>query len=202
MTAALNADVLVLNKFHMAHKVIDAKRAFCLLIVGKAEVIDVEDKGFYNYDFASWQDLSEYKSEYEKDKYRWIKIIGGMLAVPSIIRLTTFDKYRRQEVKLNRRALFARDENVCQYCGNKFRTEELSLDHVVPRSRGGGASWTNLVASCVKCNTKKANRTPSEANMPLIREPFKPKNQLDLPRIKHWTWKQFVDAAYWETELK
>ena len=109
-------------------------------------------------------------------------------------------------VKFNRRNIYARDENRCQYCGRRFSTSELTLDHVVPRTLGGGATWTNLVCCCVKCNSRKGGRTPVEAGMRLTRKPFKPRRspiiRLTIRNEKYRSWRHFVDEAYWDVELK
>ena len=106
----------------------------------------------------------------------------------------------------NRRNLFARDSNRCQYCGRKFPPAELSLDHVMPRSRGGATNWENVVCSCVKCNVKKGGRTPEEARMHLIKPPAKPKRSplltVKLGNPKYRSWKSFLDDAYWTVDLK
>ena len=198
---ALNESVLVLNKHYMANGVTDVKRAFCLVFRGAAEIIDVDEGKFSNHNFESWQELSEFKAEFEKDSYSWIKCVANILAIPKIIRLISYGEFRHRDAKLNRRNLFTRDKNTCQYCGRKMKVSELSIDHVVPKSRGGKLEWPNVVCACVKCNVKKSNRTPNEANMKLIRKPFKPKHQVSIPRM-HRSWKHFVDAAYWNVELR
>jgi 5-methylcytosine-specific restriction endonuclease McrA len=80
------------------------------------------------------------------------------------------------ELPFTRENIYARDEFTCQYCGKQFHSNELSLDHVYPKSRGGEDSWENLVTCCRKCNQKKADRTPEEARMPILCEPRKPKD--------------------------
>ena len=75
----------------------------------------------------------------------------------------------------NRKNVVWRDKNICQYCGNRFCFADLTMDHVIPKSRGGDKSWTNIVACCKRCNNIKSNRTPEEARMPLIKKPFIPK---------------------------
>ncbi|MGE5754213.1 MAG: HNH endonuclease, partial [Planctomycetaceae bacterium] len=111
----------------------------------------------------------------------------------------------RQKVKFNRRNIFARDGNRCQYCGKKFPTNELSLDHVLPRSRGGQANWENIVCACLKCNVRKGGRTPWEAGLRLIREPVQPRTSpvisLKLSHGKYQSWRTFLDNAYWSVEL-
>ena len=117
------------------------------------------------------------------------------LAVPRIIRLLFYDRLPRQAVKFNRRNIFARDRNRCQYCGKRFPTSELSLDHVVPRSRGGEATWENIVCCCVKCNVRKGGRTPEEAGMKLITEPVKPKRSPDRHAAPHQREVRLVEAV-------
>ncbi len=207
--AALNAHVLVLNKMWMAVRVIDAKRAFSLLFRDLAEVIRVDDGSFAAYDFADWADVSAVRSRFEAgatEPYDWVRTVRMQIAVPKVIRLLGYDRLPCQDVKLNRRNIFARDHNRCQYCGGHFPTSELSLDHVKPRSQGGGASWTNLVCCCVACNSRKGGRTPSQARMKLIREPIQPKRHpvlnLRLGSGKYASWKHFLDQAYWSVELR
>ena len=109
-------------------------------------------------------------------------------------------------MKFNRRNIFARDGNQCQYCGKKFPTSELSLDHVVPRSQGGKTTWENIVCACVDCNVRKGGRTPKQAHMTLIRKPEKPKRSpllsMKLSQKKYLSWQSFLDNAYWNVELK
>ena len=127
------------------------------------------------------------------------------VAVPRIIRLLGYERFPEQHVKLNRRNLMARDRNRCQYCGHIFPTSELSLDHVMPRSQGGGDSWENLVCACVTCNARKGGRTPIQASMRLIRKPVRPKRHplitIRLGHAKYESWKSFLDEAYWSVEL-
>lgn len=211
---ALDSHVLVLNKMWMAVRVVDARRAFSLVLKGLAEVIRVDDGSYAGYDFTDWTDLSEAHRRLfpddtpteQSDPYQWVRTVRFDIAVPKVIRLLGYDKLPRSGVKLNRRNIFARDSNHCQFCGHKFPMSELSLDHVVPRSQGGGASWENLVCCCVKCNTKKGGRTPRQAHMPLIKKPVKPKTNpvlsIRLGKGEHQSWKAFLDNAYWSVELK
>ena len=204
--SALNSHVLVLNKHYAAVRVISAKRAFTMLFKELAEIISVEDDEYVSYDFVSWREVSEYRAKYQREHNDWIRCVRFELAVPRIIRLLAYDRLPRQSVKFNRRNIFARDSNRCQYCGKKFPTSELSLDHVKPRSKGGETSWTNIVCCCVDCNVRKGGRTPSEARMKLIAEPIKPKRSpvvtLRLNSQKYASWRQFLDTAYWNVELR
>lgn len=128
------------------------------------------------------------------------------IAVPKVIRLLGYDRLPRQDVKLNRRNIFARDRNRCLYCGGHFPTSELSLDHVKPRSKGGVSTWENMVCCCVRCNARKGGQTPAGAQMTMVRKPVKPTRNpvinLRLGIDKYASWKQFLDNAYWSVELK
>jgi len=207
-TAALNSHVLVLNKMWMAIRVVDAKRAFSLLCRDLAEVIRVDDGSYTAHDFDSWADLATIRADYEslKTSHDFVRTVRMQVAVPKVIRLLGYDRLPDQQVKLNRRNIFARDHNRCQYCGKHYPSSELSLDHVVPRSQGGGASWENLVCCCVGCNSRKGGRTPDQANMPLVKKPIRPKRNpvlnVRLGSDKYASWKAFLDNAYWSVELR
>jgi 5-methylcytosine-specific restriction endonuclease McrA len=164
------------------------------------------DEGHYrSYDFDSWREVSAAKARFKDPDDDYVRTVHFEIQSPRIIRLLGYDRLPRQKVKFNRRNLFARDGNRCQYCSKRFATSELSLDHVMPRSRGGGATWENIVCACVKCNVKKGGRTPLEAGMKLYREPIRPKTSpvlsLKLSHRKYESWKTFLDNAYWSVEL-
>jgi 5-methylcytosine-specific restriction endonuclease McrA len=205
--SALDASVLVLNRLFMAVHVISVKRAFCLLCKELAEVVALEDGQFVAYDFITWREVSELRSKlFRQEDDDWVRTSSTEIQVPRVIRLLTYDKLPKQTVKFNRRNIFARDHNQCQYCGKKFPTSELSLDHVVPRSQGGRTTWENIVCACVACNVRKGGRTPKQAHMSLIRKPEKPRrspllNQ-KLTLSKYRSWKTFLENAYWSVELK
>jgi len=205
--SALDASVLVLNKLFMAIHIISVRRAFCLLAKDLAEVVSLEDGAFATYDFATWREVSEYRARYfRQEDDDWVRTVSTEIQVPRVIRLMGYDRLPKQTVKFNRRNIFARDNNQCQYCGKKFPTSELSLDHVVPRSQGGISTWENIVCACVGCNVRKGGRTPKEANLHLIRKPEKPKRSpllnLKLTHRKYQSWKTFLENAYWSVELK
>lgn len=191
---------------YMAIRVISAKRAMSFLFREIAEVVSVEDNQFLAYDFDDWVAVSAAKRRFEPEQHDWIRTIRFQIAVPKIVRLLAYDKLPQTTVKLNRRNIFARDQNRCQYCGRRFPASELSLDHVVPRSQGGGTTWDNLVCACVKCNVKKGGRTPEQAHLHLIRPARRPRRSpmltVKLSDAKYASWKQFLDFAYWNVELK
>lgn len=204
---ALSASVLVLNRMYLAVHVISVRRALSLLCRELAEVIHIEDGGRYaNYDFATWREVSELKAQFKEPHEDWIRAVNFELQVPRVVRLLIYDRLPRQTIRFNRRNIFARDGNRCQYCGKRFITSELSLDHVKPRSQGGDTSWENIVCCCVKCNVKKGGRTPEQAHMHLVRPPVKPKRSpqltIKLGNPKYESWKSFLDSAYWSVDLK
>lgn len=203
--SSLDASVLVLNRLFMAVRVVRAREAFVLLWKEIAEVVSVEDETYDTYDFSSWAEVSEHRRKFQPDAHEWIRTVRFDLAVPRVIRLLTYDRVPRTRVRLNRRNLFARDGSRCQYCGRKFKTSDLSIDHVVPRSRGGRTEWTNVVCACLACNVQKGGRTPREARMRLIKKPrqprFSPVITIRAGSQKYRSWKQFLDAAYWHVEL-
>ncbi len=147
--ANLNAArVLILNASYEPLHVCSVKRAVILLMHDIAERLEDSDK--------------------------ILRSPSQIFIVPSIIKLKKYVKRpHHQRVAFNRKNVFRRDDNTCQYCG--VRSGDLTLDHVHPRSRGGDTSWENVVACCRKCNAKKRDRTPDEAKMHLRRKPYAPK---------------------------
>ncbi|MEK6765329.1 MAG: HNH endonuclease [Planctomycetota bacterium] len=206
---ALESSVLVLNKFFAAVHIVNAKRAFTLLFKESAEVVSIDNGQYNSYNFTSWVDVSAFKANCEfrdEDQYESIRTFSIEIRVPKIIRLVVYDKLPKTRVKFNRKNIFARDKNICQYCGKRFPTSELSLDHIVPRTQGGKSNWKNIVCACTDCNKHKGGRRPAEAGMKLIRKPVQPSHcpiiQLKLGSNKYQSWKQFLDNAYWSVPLE
>ena len=159
------------------------------------------------YDFTSWREVSEYRAKFFREEDDdWVRTARSEIQVPRVIRLLDYEKLPKQTVKFNRRNIFARDHNQCQYCGKRFATTELSLDHIIPRSQGGRTNWENIVCACVDCNVRKGGRTPKQAHMTLIRKPEKPRRSpllsIKLTQKKYESWQTFLDNAYWNVELK
>jgi len=202
----LTTNVLVLNKLFMAVRIVSVRRALILLFKQTAEVVSVEEGRYDCYDFSSWAEVSQYKRVFEPAEHDWIRTVRFDLAAPRIIRLLTYSQMGRGNIRFNRRNIFARDRSHCQYCGKKFHTSGLSIDHVIPRSRGGKSTWNNVVCCCLKCNVRKGGRLPKEAGLKLIRRPQKPKFNpvitVGASKQKYSSWKQFLDAAYWNVELR
>ena len=140
---------LLLNSSYYPVQVIDWKRAMILFFTGRAEVVEHHE----NLEINS-----------PNETYK----------LPKVMRL--FGSFKNfSKVKFNRNNVFYRDKHMCQYCGDKFKASELTFDHVIPRSRGGPTTWTNIVSSCDRCNSKKADKTPKEWGVRLINIPIEPK---------------------------
>lgn len=169
--SVINSPVLVLNQNYEPLNICRVRRAMVLILRGKAEV------------------LENGRGE--------IHAITISLPIPSVVRLTQLVKRPRLQKKLTRFEVFNRDKYKCQYCGREGR--DLTLDHVVPRSRGGTHDWQNVVSCCFPCNLRKAGRTPSEASMKLTRLPSPPPPAtFSVPyqhlRIHH-EWQKFIMQA-------
>lgn len=160
--------VLVLNQNYEPLNVCHVRRALVLVMCGKAEVIESASAFFHTASQA--------------------------IPLPSVIRLVRYIKRPRPRLRLSRKEIFARDGWSCVYCGKASR--DLTIDHVVPRHRGGPHTWDNLVSACKLCNHRKAGRTPAEARMKLQKEPGEPRVGIYhtfLPYLQHETaWRKFV----------
>lgn len=204
MLTALDQPVLVLNRLWQAVNIIGARRAFALLARGHAQVVHQTDDAFKTFSLMDWVDFSNYNPAL--DELEIVHTVNRSIRLPHVILLTFFDKLPCKELKLTRSNVFERDGDRCQYCGSVFDREQLNLDHVIPRHYGGKTTWENIVCSCIKCNTKKANRLPHEAHMRLMRKPVRPKWRpvisLVLGNHGHEKWKDFLDLAYWNVELE
>lgn len=174
MSNATNACVLVLNASYEAIHVCDVRRALKLLLKGVAQPEEVSDKV--------------------------IRAATVSIPVPYVIRLSTYVRIPHRTVKFNRRNVFLRDRHICQYCGSSSPPSDLTLDHVVPRSRGGETVWDNVVTACKACNHRKGDRTPREAGMFPIRAPKTPTiaYYLHLTRFStmyHESWRKYLYAS-------
>ena len=149
------------------------KRGFSLVFQDHAHIVHPET--YEMHDFESW--LSEYALPGDAPTPRgqaWARTTTLQIRVPEVIVLGRYNGVPRRELAFNRRNIYRRDAFQCQYCGGRPGLKLLSIDHVLPVSKGGNTSWENCVVACVRCNTKKGNRTPEQANMPLMTEPAKP----------------------------
>jgi 5-methylcytosine-specific restriction endonuclease McrA len=142
--------VLVLNTTYEPLNIVSVQRAVVLLLKEKAEVVEAA------------------KSKLRAAHYA--------MNCPLVIRLVTFVPIpKRLPLPLSRRTVLARDMYRCQYCGEHASKRELTIDHVLPRSKGGGTTWENVVSACGPCNRRKGNRTPEQANMILRTKPVRPR---------------------------
>ena len=198
-TSLLNSKVLVLNRSYLPVHVTSLRRAFSLLYQGVARAVDEQ---YRTFDFDSWRHLS---ADLPHER---LGVVGGFIRIPRVLLLIAYERVPKRHVRFSRFNIFARDGNVCQYCGRRFPRTELNLDHVIPRQSGGLSTWENVVCSCHECNRKKGGCTPEQAKLTLIRRPRRPEwtpFSPDLFNIKHYQqWRPFlnpVDNAYWNTEL-
>jgi 5-methylcytosine-specific restriction endonuclease McrA len=161
--------VLVLNATYQPLNVVSVRRAVVLLLKQKAEVLE--------------QDGGSLRSE---------KMI---MPIPAVIRLSYFVKVPyREAIPLTRRTVFARDDHTCQYCGARAE----SIDHIIPRSRGGTHTWENVVAACRRCNSRKENRLLEEAGLKMLRQPGVPHQNLRIIGAAsevHPSWSNYLDLA-------
>lgn len=196
VTAVLNRPTLILNRSWQPVGVAPVSRSLVLVWNDNARVVDPEDYRLYTW--SDWAALRPRENE------PFIQGVRLRLRVPEVIALTQYDRVPVNGVSFSRRNIYKRDRYTCQYCGGQPGSEELTIDHVLPRSQGGVSTWENCVLACIGCNARKANRTPEQAAMPLRKKPFRP---LWRPiyatrdvRIDSWT--RFVSEAYWNVELE
>lgn len=198
----MSSDVLILNRNFFAVHVASWQRAMTLLYRGHAHVIDEQ---FNSYDFDEWTELSKM---IEDSPNGFVRTISLKIAIPEIIVLHYYDELPDSEVKFTRRNIYSHYSHQCCYCGKKFNSTELNLDHVIPKAQSGKTDWTNIVLSCVPCNVRKGNNTPQQVNLIMKYQPHKPawrptyaiylKTGLNIKT----SWKRFVDNMYWNSELK
>ena len=166
--------VLVLNLDHYPVAVVTVQKAMVLLLMEKAQLL------------ASYELLE-------------IRTVSRSFAYPSVIRLAHYKHIPYKGVLLNRANLFRRDRGQCQYCGS---TKQLTIDHVIPRSKGGKTSWTNLVTACNRCNVFKGDKTLEQVGMLLRTEPFVPSLSYFLASYAErqaLEWLPYLDTAMLES---
>lgn len=167
----MKGQVLVLNQNYEPLNVCSWRRAIALMCLGKVTAL-------------------EHGSEVVRSSSNEVRL-------PTVVRLANPIRRPLPELKLSRRAILARDSHTCQYCGHIAR--DLTIDHVIPRRRGGGATWDNLVASCLRCNNKKGDKTPREAGMMLIRKPRRPRF---IPYLSYATFTAAAKNPDWRDYLE
>jgi 5-methylcytosine-specific restriction endonuclease McrA len=191
----LEHPTLVLNRNWQPVNVATVARALVLLWNESARVVNPND--YRTYTWADWSQL------HVRDGDPFIQSIRLRLRAPEVIVLDRYDRLPSAAVSFSRRNLFKRDHWTCQYCGVQPGGDELTIDHVVPRSQGGTSTWENCVLACVGCNKRKADRTPEQAGMPLRKKPVRPMwRPLYATRdVRIDSWTRFVSEAYWNVEL-
>lgn len=163
----LKLSVLILNQNYEPLIICHAKKAMILLYLKKAEILEAYDMKIHS--------------------------VNKSFPYPSVIRLKNYFRRPYMEISLNRRNVIKRDRHLCQYCGKN--TQAMTVDHVVPKCFGGEDSWSNLVCACMRCNTKKGNRTPEQAGMRLLRKPKKPSQLFFIQyhiASPHHSWKPYL----------
>jgi 5-methylcytosine-specific restriction endonuclease McrA len=171
MNSVLEYPVLVLNRFWQPVHTCAVRRSLHLLCTGHAQVVQVSgDACFDTHDLPSWIRYSVACGGAEMIHGSRISIL-----VPKIVVLSKYDRVPRLEVKFSRRNVLLRDKFTCQYCARVMPETQLNLDHVTPRDKGGRTTWENIVTSCFRCNTRKANKMPHEAGMHPHSKPCAPR---------------------------
>jgi len=166
MPSWLNKSCLVLDQAWRAINVVPAFRAICMCY-GRGHMF-VDPSDFSTYGFEEWVDRGTPAG-------RPVHTTSTVFDAPEIVVTSAVQKFRNAKVNLNKSTVCKRDGHRCQYCGKKFPESELSLDHVIPKSQGGRLVWENTVAACFRCNVSKGGRTPRQAGVKLVREPFEPR---------------------------
>lgn len=170
-----------------------------MLFQGMAKAVDGE---YQTHTFETWSDLSV------EQHHESIGLVNRLIRVPRVVLLIAYDRVPQRGIRFSRRNVMVRDKYQCQYCGVMTRSENLNLDHVMPRTLGGRTTWENVVTSCIECNRSKGGRTPDQARMKLMRRPYRP---TALPfmgfgarLVQHAEWRPYlsvVDYSYWNVEL-
>lgn len=195
MSDVLERPVLVLNRFWQPVATCSVRRTIRLLCTGHGQIVQVDGEEQYaTHDLASWIEHS--KGFTGEEMVRGARI---SLRVPRIMVLSFYDRVPRLEVRFSRRNVFLRDQFTCQYCSKILPESQLNLDHVLPRDKGGPTTWENIVTSCFRCNTRKANKLPQEVGMHPRRKPLAPRWRplfgLHENGIADESWKHFLQPS-------
>ncbi len=190
----LQEKVLVLNKYYQAVQITTVQKAICHLVKGTAKIITPD---WTTHTLEDWIKISKF---YENGDKKMIRSPSISILVPDAIYLPYYESLPKTEVVFSRQNLFLRDKFTCQYCGKLLKNpKDRTIDHVIPKSRGGKTVWTNVVLCCRKCNLKKGDRTPEEAGLKLLKKPKVPKWQAlileEFPKHKKEVWKVFLNFA-------
>jgi 5-methylcytosine-specific restriction endonuclease McrA len=196
MNATLQRPCLVLNRSWQPVHVSTVAKAIVQVCKGAALVIDPA-----TYQTFTWSDWSEVGPTVGE---AFVRSMRSTYRVPEVIQLTSYDRLPKRSVTFSRRNIYKRDHFQCQYCGKNPGGEELTIDHVTPRAHGGISSWTNCVLACIECNSRKADRTPQQAEMRLKKEPVLPawKPLYADHRLRLDSWRKFISDAFWMVPLE
>jgi len=196
VAAVLDRPTLILNRNWQPVGVNTVARALVKVFSETARIVDPADFRLY-----TWEDWAALRPA---DGEAVIHTQRLTLRVPEVAVLTSYDRIPANAVTFSRRNVFKRDRFTCQYCGKQPGSEELTIDHVLPRSHGGLSTWENCVLACVDCNRIKADRTPDQAGMVLRRKPVRPLwKPLYAPSgVRIASWGKFLSEAYWNVELE
>lgn len=192
----LQRPTLVLNRSWQAVNVTNVARSLSMVFAGTARVVDPK-----TYQLLNWEDWSAIEPTGDEP---FIQSVSQRFCIPEVISLVEFDRLPKAAVTFSRRNIFKRDKFTCQYCGAQPKSDDLTIDHVVPRAHGGETTWENCVLACTSCNHRKADRTPTEARMKLRKEPVRPRWNPAFSRhnLRLESWQKFISDAYWNVELK
>lgn len=178
---SLSLRVLVLNKNYIPIEVTHAKRALSMLYQEVAKALDEE---YRTYDFMNWLQL-EATQAHER-----IGLVERFIRVPQAVVLKFYDQIPQKQIRFSRINVYLRDQHICQYCGQNFSKDQLNLDHVIPKSKGGLTTWENVVCCCLNCNKRKADLSLAQAEMKLIKKPSKPRwsflQEIQPKELHHW----------------
>ena len=199
MESVLDLPVLVLNRFWQPVHTCSVRRALHLLCTGHAQVVQVDgDERFTTHDLGGWVRFSTTANSGD-----WIHSVRISILAPKVVVLSSYDRLPRLEVRFSRRNVFLRDKFTCQYCLKVLPETQLNLDHVTPRAKGGRTSWENIVTSCFRCNTRKANKLPHEAGMHPRSTPVAPRWRplfgLRENGLADESWNHFFQPAHSES---
>jgi 5-methylcytosine-specific restriction endonuclease McrA len=179
--------VLVLNRNWQAVGVKSPADTFAMLMTDSATGLNI--KGLDHMEPLRWKDWINLPVNEGDD---FVQTVNKKIKIPKIIVLSKFDKVPKKRPRLSQKNIWARDNFTCQYTGKKLRPGEGNIDHIIPKSKGGLTTWANCVLACKKVNAIKADRTPSEAGLKLIKTPEPPKEMpatnyiYNRYKIKEW----------------
>jgi 5-methylcytosine-specific restriction endonuclease McrA len=190
--SVLDLPTLVLNRSWIPVHITSVRRAVCMVYQDAAMVVTTDT--LQVLPFGEWISMPNPPTS------RWIRTVSLSVPAPEVIRLSRYDRVPIHEAPFTRRNLYQRDDYTCQYCGRRGSADKLSIDHVVPRSRGGHTTWENCVLACVRCNARKADRTLKEAGLRLQQPPRRPRwspylNMAHVERLP--SWRRFTPDDSW-----